>query len=177
MMAKSFRVIIISALVGFNAAAYAESFDGSYSLKALSTASADAPQPADPRYLICSLYSEDDKDPEYNPTEVFYFGPDEDRIRAEFESRMRFLDPTAKAHHDIRLIIGASLVTTAAMMTVLGLLHTDRELPRDYYREKKKYDELYKDLGYIPMVEVKEVYYPSIVIGSVLCSFGVYLFF
>lgn len=127
--------------------------------------------------LVCQLYEDDEKDSEYSSDEVFYFGPDEDRIRAEIEKKMKYLDPKAKAHHDIRLIIGSSFITTAGVMIVLGILHTTKELPRDYYKNKKKYDEIYDRLGYIPLTEIKEVYYPSIVIGSVLGGTGVYLFF
>jgi hypothetical protein len=125
---------------------------------------------------ICFLYEDDEKESDYNPNEVFYFGEDEERIRAEMEKKMRFLDPTSKAHHDIRLIIGSSFITTAVVMATLGILNAKKEIPRDYYKNKEKYDVLYERLGYIPLIEVKEVYYPSVVIGSVLCGTGVYLF-
>ncbi|UCE26899.1 MAG: hypothetical protein JSW52_11215 [Candidatus Coatesbacteria bacterium] len=127
--------------------------------------------------LICQLYEDDDKESEYSPGEVFYFGPDEGRIRAEIEKKMKYRDPAAKAHHDIRLIIGSSFIVTAGVMAVLGLLHTRRELPRDYYKNKKKYDEIYEKYGYVPLTEIKEVYYPSIVIGAVMGGTGIYLFF
>jgi len=127
--------------------------------------------------LICQLYEDDEKESEYTADEVFYFGPDEDRIRAEIEKKMSYRDPAVKAHRDIRLIIGSSFIVTAGVMTVLGLLHTRRELPRDYYKNKQKYDEIYEKYGYVPLTEYKEVYYPSIVIGSVLGGTGVYLFF
>jgi hypothetical protein len=126
---------------------------------------------------VCFLYEDDEKESEYDPNEVFYFGADEDRIRVEMEKKMRFLDPTSRAHHDIRLIIGSSFITTSIVMVVLGILHTKKEIPRDYHKNKQKYDELYDRLGYIPLIEVKEVYYPSVVIGTVLCGTGVYLFF
>lgn len=126
---------------------------------------------------VCFLYEDDEKESDYDPNEAFYFGEDEERIRAEMEKKMRFLDPTSKAHHDIRLIIGSSFITTAVVMATLGILNTKKEIPRDYYKNREKYDVLYERLGYIPLIEVKEVYYPSVVIGSVLCGTGFYLFF
>jgi hypothetical protein len=129
-----------------------------------------------PYTLVCYLYEDDEKESEYDPNEIFYFGADEDRIRAEIEKKMKYRNPAEKAHHDIRLIIGSSFITTAVVMVVLGIVHTKKEIPRDYFKNKRKYDELYDKLGYIPLTEVKDVYYPSIVIGTALGSSGVYLF-
>jgi hypothetical protein len=179
-MNKPFAVIIIVAHLALTAvSAYGAEIDASGAeIPIMVEANLPVFDEDGPLYpLICQLYEDDEKESEYSSDEVFYFGPDEEKIRAEIEKKMRFLDPSDKAHHDIRLVIGSSFITTACVMVVLGLLHTKRELPRDYYKNKKKYDYIYDRLGYIPLTEVKEVYYPSIVIGSVLGGSGVYLFF
>lgn len=174
-----FVMITYVVLIPVTAYAYEPAGDGNgteFAVPEMVGANLTVMNGGDSGLTVCFLYEDDERESEYDPNEVFYFGEDEDRIRAEMEKRMRFLDPTSKAHHDIRLIIGSSFITTAVVMATLGILNTKKEIPRDYYKNKEKYDVLYERLGYIPLIEVKEVYYPSVVIGSVLCGTGFYLF-
>ncbi len=111
----------------------------------------------------------------YDSTEEFYFGPDEDKVRAEIEKKNSTLDPVARAHRDMKLYIGATLIATAVTMFVLGLLHTKKELPKDYYTGKRKYEEVYGEDNPIQLNVIKEPYVPSIVAGISLAVGSVFL--
>lgn len=117
----------------------------------------------------------DDTETEFNADEEFYFGPDEDKVRAEMEKNKVALDPIARAHRDMKLYIGIGLIATAATMFVLGMIHTERELPKDYYQGKKKYDEVYGEDNPVPLVTVKEPYVPSLAAGIGLAAGSVFL--
>lgn len=117
----------------------------------------------------------DDTTESYDATEEFYFGPDEDKVRAEIEKKTSTLDPVARAHRDMKLYIGATLIATAVTMFVLAMLHSKKELPKDYYTGKRKYDEVYGEDNPIQLNTVKEPYVPSIVAGIGLAAGSVLL--
>ncbi|MCP4229993.1 MAG: hypothetical protein GY771_07575 [bacterium] len=119
--------------------------------------------------------AEGDSDGDFDSSEEFYFGPDEEEVRAEMAKTNAGLDATARAHRDIKLYIGGSLIATAITMFVLGLIHTERRLPEDYYTGKRKYDEAYGEDSPIHLVTVKEPYVPSIAVSIGLAAGAVFL--
>jgi len=75
----------------------------------------------------------------------------------------------------MKIYMSAGLIVTAITMVILGLIHTDKELPRDVYAGRQKYDKVYGEDNPIPLVINDEPYIPSIAAGISLAAGSVFL--